>query len=385
MILLWITLGVLGYTYAGYPFLLWLSGRRVGPAPGIGSTPGCPPITICLPVHNGATHLARALDALLVARYPGPRQIVVTSDGSTDETEAIVARYRARGVELLTLPVRVGKSEAENRTLDAIRGEIVINTDASVWIHPEALTALVQAFDDPVVGVASSVDVSVDTTTGRAVGEGTYVGYEMWLRGLETRAGGIVGASGSLYAIRASLHRRVVPPHLSRDFSSALHARAAGYRSVSVPTAICFVPKGRPRADEYRRKVRTMARGLATLAADRRLLDPRRYGGFAWRLFSHKLLRWLTPVLIAATALALLLPGSAPRGVRLLVAAGSALATLGWWWPGAHLPRLLALPGYAAAAVVAGVHAWWVALAGGAAAVWEPTRRDLTTPGGGRA
>lgn len=385
MILFWSTLAVLGYTYAGYPLLLWMSGRGRGRTRPSVLGARWPALTIALPVHNGAATLARALEAILRAPYPGERQVLVTSDGSTDATEAIAGRYRSRGVELLSLPVRVGKSEAENRTLGAIRGEIVINTDASVWIDPGALIALARAFDDPTVGVASSVDVSVDPATGRWSGEGAYLGYEMWLRHLETAAGGIVGASGSLYAIRAPLHRRLVPPHLSRDFSSALHARAAGFRAVSVPAAICCVPPGRPRGDEYRRKVRTMARGLATLGAHRRLLDPRHHGGFAWRLFSHKLLRWLTPVLIAATTLALFLPGMAPVEVRASVVVGLAIAALGWWWPNARLPRLLALPGYAAAAVVAGVHAWWVALAGGAAAVWEPTRRDLTTPGGGRA
>src|SRR5207244_8057022 len=103
----------------------------------------------------------------------------------------------------------------------------------------------------------------VDRMDGAANrGERTYVGYEMWVRDLETRlrgggggGGGIVGASGCLYAIRAGLHREFVPENLSRDFAAALIARRHGLRAVSVPGAVCFVPRGASLRQEDRRHV----------------------------------------------------------------------------------------------------------------------------------
>jgi hypothetical protein len=201
------------------------------------------------------------------------------------------------------------------------------------------------------------------------------VDYEMRLRELETATGGIVGASGSLYAIRASLHRRHVAPWLSRDFSAALYAREQGYRAVSVPAALCYVPRGRPGRDEYRRKVRTMARGLATLAHHRRLLDPFHYGQFAWKLISHKLCRWCTPFALVAIALVLMDPRVGGRWGEAIAGVTAASALLGWWWPGAHPPRVLVLPAYASSAVIAGLHAWWHTLTHGTIPVWEPTQR----------
>lgn len=387
MILLWTALGVVGYAYAGYPLLLLLARRRryrpASPAPA-----RWPSISISLPVHNGAGTLRDALEAVLAAPYPGPRQCLVISDGSTDATVRIAEEYAARGVELFALTTRVGKTEAEGLALPHLRGEIVVNTDASVQVDRNALMALIAEFADPSVGVASSVDVSLSDAASIGVqrGETAYVGYEMWVRQLESAVGGIVGASGCLYAIRRHLHARPLPSHLSRDFSAALYAREQGYRAVSVARALCYVPKGRPRRAEYLRKVRTMARGLATLWHHRRLLDPFRYGGFAWRLLSHKLLRWLTPFLLAGVAIGLLLlPGVGGAAVRGIVLGGMLLAIAGWWWPFGSPPRLAALAAYAASAVVAGMHAWWVAFGEGAAAMWEPTTRDLTTRGGGPA
>jgi hypothetical protein len=238
----------------------------------------------------------------------------------------------------------------------------------------------VASFADPSVGVASGCDLSVANLDDRTnPGEQAYVGYEMWVRGLETRVFGIVGASGCLYAIRNDLHRRFLPEALSRDFAATLVARECGLRSVSVPQALCFVPRSPSLRQEYWRKVRTITRGLTTLSCKRALLNPARYGLFAWMLFSHKLCRWLTPwaSLLLLGSLAAL-TRAAPWAWATLGAAAavSGLAGLGWLWPEAKpVPRWIALPAYLVAGNVAALHAWLRALRGERAPVWEPTRR----------
>lgn len=381
MIAAWVAVGVVAYAYAGYPLLLLLL-RKVAPSGTLPPSvpPSLPAVSVSLPVYNGEATLAATLVAILTNDYPGAVQVLVISDGSTDLTEEIARSFAGRGVELLSLPTRVGKSEAENRGVEHLRGEVIINTDASVRLDRRAISALVRALGDPTVGVASGYDVSVaGEGTDGSEGENAYVSYEMQVRQWETETGGIVGASGCLYAIRASLHRRRVSPGLSRDFSAALHARAEGYRAVSVPEAICFVPRGRPSGDEYRRKVRTMARGLATLGHHRRLLDPFRYGTFAWKLFSHKLLRWCTPFALVLLVAAFLTPGVGNGWTQALAAAAVLVTFAAWWWPAGRAPRALIVPAYAANAVRAGIHAWWLALTRTAIPVWEPTRRAATS------
>lgn len=372
------------YAYALYPASLWVlslirRSRRVLLEP-----EQWPEITITVPAYNEEHSIGKTLERLLEADYPPERRhILVVSDASTDRTDHVVQGFADRGVQLVRLPRRSGKTAAENATLPHLRGSIVVNTDASVRIAPNALKPLVAAFSDPTVGVASGRDISVGSLLDDAnVGESRYVGYEMWVRGLETRVYGIVGASGCFFANRVPLHQQLVPETLSRDFAAPLIAREQGYRSVSVNEALCFVPRSGSLRQEYRRKVRTMTRGLETLFYKRKLLNPLRYGQFSWLLVSHKLVRWLVPWAGVVGLLALgvlVLAGNAIAGLALAtVALVAAAAVAGWSWPDRRpLPRVLALPTYGISALVAGLHAWLNALRGEVNPVWEPTRRKV--------
>ena len=380
-LLLAAAVGVCVYTYVGYPVILKLLSAARRSRPSRERASDWPAISIQLPVFNEADVIAGTLERILALDYPADRrQILVVSDASSDGTNEIVSHFADRGVELLCQPRRQGKTAAENAARLHLRGEIIINTDASVRIHPAAVKHLVAAFRDPSVGVASARDVSVaNLETAANAGEGAYVGYEMWVRDMETAVGGIVGASGCLYAIRADLHMHAVPEALSRDFSAALTARAHGWRAVSVPEALCYVPRSASLHQEYRRKVRTITRGLATLAHRRALLNPFRYGAFAWMLFSHKVCRWLVPWALVASLGALGVLSVTVPWARIALAAAvavGALAGIAWLRPlGEAMPRLLALPAYVVAGNLAVLHAWLRFVAGRSAPVWEPTRR----------
>jgi hypothetical protein len=201
----------------------------------------------------------------------------------------------------------------------------------------------------------------------------------MWVRALESRVGSIVGSSGCFYAIRRRLHEVVVAPELSRDFASALTAREHGFRAVSVDAAVCLVPRTASLQREFRRKIRTMARGLGTLWSRRRMLNPFRYGLFAWMLWSHKLIRWLVFLAAPLALIALALLSVDHPVARLLLAAtalGIALGVLAMRAPeGRRLPRAVALCGFGLATHLAGLLAWWRVFTGQLYATWEPTRR----------
>jgi hypothetical protein len=209
----------------------------------------------------------------------------------------------------------------------------------------------------------------------------------MWVRGLETRVHSIVGASGCFFATRRRLFDDHFPEELSRDFASALIARERGYRSVSVADALCFVPRTRSLAAEFRRKIRTMARGLATLEYKRHLMSPERYGLFAWMLMSHKLARWLFYVALPFSLAGLVLLALTFWPARVALAAfavGGIAGVAALVWPeGKRVPAMLALPGFLFISNLAGVLAWWRYLSGERQAVWEPTRRpgESVTPG----
>lgn len=368
------------YAYLGYPMILWVAAKaRRNSIPFAPSTEW-PHVTITVPVYNAASSIRSTLDGILDLDYERSKlQVLVISDGSTDETDEIVRGLHGRGVELLRMPERRGKTVAENTALAAARGQILVNVDSTILLTPMSLKRLVRAFDDPTIGVASGRDVSA----GEAGREGTraesnYVGYEMWIRDLETQVGSIVGASGCFYGARRCIHAKPLPPELSWDFASALNARLQGYRSVSVKDAICIVPRAREIRSELTRKVRTMARGLGTLFYFRELMNPFAYGSFALMLISHKLLRWLPYLLVPVAYVALCclaVESFAARVILGIASAGLAAGLVGIRRGDSGLSKPLALAGFLVAVCSAGFLAWMAAFRNTQLAMWEPTRR----------
>ena len=381
LILLPVAIGL--YAYLGYPLLLKLVAGIRKQSNFSTVDFAWPLITITVPCYNEEKSIRATLEALLRVEYPADRrQITVISDASSDGTDDIVRSFADRGVELLRLEQRRGKSAAENAAGAVARGEIIVNTDATIRILPESLKELVRAFADPSVGVASGRDVSVESITeavdSRPTGESGYVGYEMNIRKLETRVHSIVGASGCFYGIRSSLYDSAFPESLSRDFASALMAAEHGYRAVSVSGAVCLVPQTKSLQSEFRRKIRTMARGLQTLWFKRQLLNPFKHGLFAWMLFSHKLCRWLVYPAFPIAAIALIIASVHSRSWAIVLAVaiiGALTGAAGMRAEPKGAPRLVRLAGFALASNLAGMLAWAQVLRNRRMAVWEPTRR----------
>lgn len=386
LILLATSVAVPIYAYAGYPLLLLMvARRRTAAPPGSKSGRGYrPSVSILIAVHNEEQQMRELIDSLRSLDYPPAKtQILIVSDASTDRSDEIVSGYAGAGVELLRLSERSGKTVAETAAADRLTGEIIVHTDASTRISPGSLRELVAVFVDPTVGCASGQDVSVGSLENiETACEGHYVRYEMAIRHLETKVGGIVGASGCFFATRSALHLgSALKPSHSRDFASALHARQQGYRSVSVPAARAYVLRTSSLREEYRRRVRTATRGIETLWDTRRLLNPFEYGGFAWMLLSHKVLRWCVPwcLLTSIAVSTALLAGTAGAEVLLL---GTAIACLagGMGWVSAlrgQIPAPLAIPAHALICQFAAAHALVRFLSGDRNATWRPTCRAV--------
>jgi cellulose synthase/poly-beta-1,6-N-acetylglucosamine synthase-like glycosyltransferase len=374
------------YAYAVYPSILWIVVHLRPRTAASDRRDRWPTVTITVPVYNAVASIRTTLTHLLDVEYPRELvQLLVLSDASDDGTDDVVREFAPRGVELLRAPARLGKTAAENVAVSAARGELIVNVDATITVPPSSLKHLVRAFDDPTVGVVSGCDVSIgagDRAGTKA--ESGYTGYEMWLRDLETKVGSIVGASGCFYGIRRSIRAEALPPELSWDFASTLVAKQQGYRSVSVPKAVCFVPRAVDVQVEFKRKSRTMARGLSTLFHFRALMNPFRYGSFAAMLVSHKLLRWLPFLLapVAILALVVLAPQSNVAALAFGTIAVGLLVGIGAiTHRGSVAFKPVAVAGFVVAAAAAGVLAWRDALRGTRMVTWEPTPRPSASPG----
>lgn len=378
-VLFWIAVGTIAYVYAGYPLLLALvtlvRGRR---AVRVGNA--CPGVTLIVSAYNEEAVIAEKIENCLALDYPPERlQVLVISDCSDDRTDAIVQGYAARGVTLLRMQERGGKTLGLNAGVAAARGEAVVFSDANAMFDAGALRAIVANFADATVGAVTGESRYRSGAAERAAeSEGLYWRYELALKRLESAVGSLVGGDGAIYAIRKSLYRPMKAADLS-DFVNPLQIVAQGYRNVYEPRAVSFEHAGDSFAKEYRRKVRIVNRAWRALMSMPHLMNPLRHGWFAAQVISHKLLRWLVPLFMIvafAANVALALMGgwfyrtllAAQLLFYALALAGRLLARRG------EPPRIVAIPWYFVMVNVASLRGIWDAFAGKTYTTWTTVR-----------
>jgi cellulose synthase/poly-beta-1,6-N-acetylglucosamine synthase-like glycosyltransferase len=373
--LFWISVFGVMYPYFGYPVVLgllaWLRGDRDGS--GEADTAALPSVTLIIPVHNEQSRVGRKLANTAALIYPADRlQTLFVSDGSTDRTVEILRAGMTGSMRLIELPARGGKAAALNAGLAQATNDILVFSDASIELEPESLQTLVRRFSDPRIGCISGED-----RIGESGGEGLYGRYELLLRRLESRVHSIVGASGSFYAQRRTICQPFTEG-MAPDFLSVLRTVEQGYRAISEPSAVGAMTSVKDPKREFERKVRTAIRGMTTLFAYGRLLNPFRYGLFAFALASHKVLRWTVPFFLITAWLAPLALLGSPWYVALFAVQTTfyalAVASLAQWQ---HVDRTL--PGKVAlyfSSVNAAILAAWCQYGRGIRQeLWTPSHR----------
>ena len=232
-VLFWGAVGLLAYTYALFPLVVWARGRlRQRP---YRSAEIRPRVSVLIAAHNEGDAIAAKLANVHALDYPADRlETVVASDGSTDETEAIVRRHAGRGVRLLPLS-RQGKAKTLNAAVAASTGEILVFSDANSMYDPQAVRALVRPFADPDVGGVAGNQVYLGDAgaAGAAAGERSYWGFDRTLKRSQSLAGNVISATGAIYAIRRSLFSDV-PEAVTDDFVTSTRVVAQG-----VPAGVC--------------------------------------------------------------------------------------------------------------------------------------------------
>lgn len=345
----WLLLAAAVYVYAGYPLLL-LALRAFGGSRPVAAADIEPDVTLVISAFNESAVIGAKLDNSLALDYPAARlQIIVVSDASDDGTDDIVRAYRDRGVELLAMPERGGKTVGLNAAVARARSEYVVFSDANAMYGRDVVRTLVRNFADPAVGAVVGESTYVDPSAESERSEGLYWRYETMIKRLESQVGSVVGGDGAIYAVRRALYRPMRADALS-DFVNPLQVVRDGHRCVYEPAARSYERAAGEFAQEFRRKVRIVNRAWRALARMPELLNPLRHGRFAWQLWSHKLLRWLVPALLLAllgVSIALAGQGNIYRlalgaqgAFYLLALAGGALQRR------ASMPALFSIPYY---------------------------------------
>lgn len=339
------TLAVLAYTYAGYPFLIWMLARLLPRM--VHRGPNQPRVAVIIVAHNEAANIGRKIESCLALNYSKEKlRILVASDGSDDGTNERVTAYSARGVTLLSFPVRRGKASCLNDVVASCDEEIVVLTDARQRLDAHAIRYLIENFADPTVGAASG-ELVFQTDGMSEFGEGVdaYWRYEKFIRKQESRLHSVVGSTGALYALRRECFREIPEDTILDDVVIPMNVVMAGRRVVFENRAKVFDLLSRDHQEEKLRKVRTIAGNYQLMVAHPEFFVPLR-NPILFQLVSHKVLR-----LVAPFCMALLLITNvvlAPRAFlyQCLLAAqllAYALPAIGFLWPFARRYKVVKL------------------------------------------
>jgi cellulose synthase/poly-beta-1,6-N-acetylglucosamine synthase-like glycosyltransferase len=293
----WSALGAILYIYIGYPVILWLVTRFYRrPVRKGGLTPG---ITLLISAFNEEEAIAEKIENTLALDYPKELlEVFVISDSSTDATDSIVLSYADRGIQLLRMPERGGKTAGLNAALQRASGELILFSDANIMYRPDVVRQFVANFADPEVGCVTGDSCYADQEiTGAHVQEKAYWNYERSIRTRESELGSTVGGDGAIFMIRKALFTPL-PHDTINDLVIPLQIVAQGYRAVFEPKAIGLEPSAGTFRKEFRRKQRIVNRSWLGTMRTATVLNPFRVGIFAWQVWSHKVLRWLIPVFL---------------------------------------------------------------------------------------
>jgi cellulose synthase/poly-beta-1,6-N-acetylglucosamine synthase-like glycosyltransferase len=307
-VLFWLSLSLIVYTYFIYPAVLFVAysivqtgrdwrylinrrERRVTAS----DADAVPEVSFLIPAYNEEVHLLEKINNLRDMDYPRQKvQILIVSDGSTDATNEILKSLPDPNIEVIFLPSRSGKATALNQAVLQARHEILVFSDASTVFAPDAVRKLVRHFADPDVGAVCGA-LRFHASSESQQTEGLYWKYESMIRLMEGRLGATLTASGAVYALRRKAYLPLDSKTILDDFVIPMNARREGYRVVYDPEAIAtdYAPEGIE--GEFTRRVR-LATGSFTSLIDLLRVPMGGFGRFAF--VSHKLLRWILPVVL---------------------------------------------------------------------------------------
>lgn len=372
-----ILLIIMFYSYLGYPLSLLLfssfSSYTVKKNDNY-----LPEVSMLIAAFNEEESIAEKIKNSLELNYPKEKlEIVVVSDGSTDRTDEIVKSFESQGIKLFRVEGRVGKTEARNQAVLAMRKEIIVFSDATAVYEKDAILKLVRNFADPTVGMVSGNLKYFDKGQG-SMGLATkiYWNYEKVIKKAQSRLFTLTGAIGCINAFRRNLYH-VLPPNIIEDFTEPLMIVAQDYRIVYEEEAVSYERTTQKPSQEFNMRVRVIRGGMKGFLYAFRRLNFKKHSFVLLQLFGHKVLRWLMPIFLITLFIVNLASFIMNHNVLadiLMVAQFLcyAAALLGMLWkPPGLIGKIISIPTYFVIINTASLRALYLTLTTDLEATWE--------------
>lgn len=299
-IIFWTSLSLLIYTYFGYLILLFLFSKlKSNPAT---KSNFVPKVSFLIAAYNEEKAIEQKILNTLDLNYPKEKiEIIVASDGSTDKTNDIVAKFIEKGVKLIANSKQRGKTYAQTDAVSKANGEIIIFSDATTDYDKHAIKYLVQPFADENVGCVAGrlrfKNLHEEINAEKKYEKNIYMIYEELVKHKESEIWSTLGVNGCIFAMRKSLYTPL-PPGVIDDFGLPLKTIEKGFRVIYESRAIGYEEPPTSFSMEFQRKIRTTILGLTGFITMKTLLNPFKFGLISIQMISHKFLRWVGSFLL---------------------------------------------------------------------------------------
>lgn len=379
----WILIFLVFYVYFGYPLLLKIlvafRFRKKTTNYHQDSSGRLPRTTMIISAFNEEGIIEDKIKNSLDLNYPKDMlEIMVVSDGSTDQTNQIVRKYENSGVRLIDHIERMGKTACLNHAVPLAAGDIIVFSDANSRYETNALRLLVAHFIENDIGfVTGWTKYSSKKSDNNTTSIGLYARLEAITKKLESDIGCCVGADGAIFAIRKHLYRQLDETDIN-DLVIPFDIIKQGYRGILEPRALCIEEAADDSSKEFSRQVRIMTRTIRAIGNNYELLNPFKYGFFSLQFFSHKCMKFFLPViliLLFISNMALVNQGGLYLALFLSQIAFYGLSLLGYLWSKRGTPpRILSVPETFVLVNLATLNGWKKILKGESYTVWTTVR-----------
>ncbi len=296
------------FHYIGLPiFTLFLSIIKKNP---IDKKEISPDLSLIIAAYNEEKVIEQKIMNCMELDYPDEKlEIIIVSDGSTDNTPQLVERHKNLSVIGLFEPLRRGKTAALNRAVNQAAGEVIVFSDANSMYDPKALKMLARNFHDSSVGgVCGRKSILKNGQRESSRGDSLFWDFESSLKKLQSLVGSISTGDGEIFAIRKQLYTVIPETVINDDTAITFNIIKKGFRVIYEPEAVSCEEASTIIEDDFNVKARMVSGGYQTLKLfSGMLFPPRSY--FAFQFFFHKVIRWIMPFLLVSLFISSFLMG----------------------------------------------------------------------------
>ena len=293
LIIFWVSLSLLVYSYFVYPILLKLlvTPKKIK----LQTLSEYPSVDIVIAAYNEESCIKARIENALQQNYQGELNIFVASDGSADRTGEIITDFSDPRVKAFDFPENRGKISVLNDLISQSTADYLVLTDANTEFKEDAVDILIRSFSGKVGAVSG--ELILETDDGNQNQDGLYWQYEQLLKKYESSLGGLLGANGAIYAIKRELYIPLSKDTVVDDFCIVMNVKKQGYKVLYNDLAIATEEIAPSLKEEYGRRVRIGVGNYKAFMVNLWALSPFQ-GWFSLCYWSHKVLRWFAPHLM---------------------------------------------------------------------------------------